>query len=83
MKTHKKILPSEIHHWTLVYQQPLLFRLPRTALTASDGTMLDGYNPECKKQGIQSYPHGALPHPHHTQPTVRTMAAAADEREGI
>ena len=42
-----------------------------------------GDNPNCKIQGIQSYPHRALSHPHHTQPTVRTMAAATAEREGI
>jgi len=83
MKTHKKILPSEIHHRTLVCQQPLLFRLPRTAFTTSYRTMRIGDNPNCKIQGIQSYPRGSLPHPYHTQPTVRTMAAAAAEREGF
>ena len=83
MKTHKKILPSEIYHRTLVCQQPLLFRLPRTALTTSHRTKRIGDNPNCKIQGIQSYPHRALSHPHHTQPTVRTMATAAAEREGF
>ena len=59
------------------------FRLPRTALTTSYRTKRVGDNPNCKIQGIQSYPHRALSHPHHTQPTVRTMAAAADECEGV
>lgn len=55
-------------------EPPSLHLTERSAL----GTILIA-----KYKGYRAIPHRALSHPHHTQPTVRTMAAATAEREGI